>query len=203
MGTLSQENATKIMDALSTIKHRADLHRRNTADQRKAHADAAEEERQKRAHADRVQLEATREACTADQSKADSVLAPYNVRAPGPVAGEKPRAYRRRLMSIIQEYLPSREPLARQNLHVLDDDQFRVISDSICKIVADSAFDDAAVPPGTLVARDMSDPLTGTKITGWVGEHFIRSTPGWHRGRQVAAFGKGIDRVEYARQERE
>jgi hypothetical protein len=142
-----------------------------------ARADAIEAAKAKRARKEREQL-ATVSAENVDfQARCDGVLSKYGVAAPPAIAGETSIQYRRRLLDHVRARLPSQHQLYRMPLDDLDEEALPVFADSIISAAEAAVFDRASVPPGALLPRDISDPVTGMKVTGFVGESYIKSMP--------------------------
>jgi hypothetical protein len=132
--------------------------------------------RQRLAVLERDQLARVQANTTEFQARVDDALAPYNVRAPSPVAGENETGYSRRLIQIAQERLPSTHPLYKVALGDMDASTLTVFADQILDAAKASAWDPSSVPRGTIAQRNLDDPYTGQRSVAFVGqESFIKS----------------------------
>jgi hypothetical protein len=107
-------------------------------------------------------------ALDAAQRRADAVLNLWGESASAPVPGERPSAYRRRLLSAIAARTPKHQgrDFAMLPAGILDPIEERVYADA-----AAWGNDPASVPPGQIRAvreRDESNRL----VTRWVGSEY-------------------------------
>jgi hypothetical protein len=177
----------RITGLLNSLSRRLD---RVAAREDAARADAVAEARVHRARQDRDRLARVQLDCTEFQARCDDAMSAYGVRAPSPVAGEDETGYKRRLLELVQERLPSTNALYRVPLGTMRADALEIIGEQILTAAKAMAFDPESVPRGVKVARSDNDTYSGLKVTRWVGgdeAHFIRdlTRPGRRLARLV------------------
>ena len=117
------------------------------------------------------------------QVKADSVFSSFGKRAPIPLSGEKPMAYRRRLMIQLQEHSPDYKAV---DLSAIADSQ--LLSTAEKHIYADAQkAASLSVGPGQLREIKRSD-ATGRQISTFEGDPAVTWAPFQSGKRQVTSF---------------
>lgn len=117
------------------------------------------------------------------QVKADSVFSSFGKRAPIPLSGEKPMAYRRRLMIQLQEHSPDFKAV---DLSAIADSQ--LLSAAEKHIYADAQkADSLSVGPGMLREIKRKD-ATGREISTFEGDPSVTWAPFQSGKRQVTSF---------------
>lgn len=108
------------------------------------------------------------------QAKADSVYAAFGKSAPRPLAGEKPRAYRMRLLKEFQTHSPDYKDV---DLSLIKDkNAFKLAENAIYRHAMDAANSPATVPAGFL--REMKkDYGTGRMVTEFAGDIGVTLAP--------------------------
>ncbi len=164
----------------------------------KAKADAEEAERMAKEKADsdlRLEIaelrsriptelsDADRNELADAQIKADSVFSAFGQRAPSPVSGEKPLAYRRRLLVKLQEHSPDFKGV---DLSAIADAQLLNIAEKQIYADAQSAAS-LSVGPGQLREIKRAD-ATGRMISTFEGDPAAAWAPFKLGKRQVLAF---------------
>ncbi|MEF3136373.1 NUDIX hydrolase [Klebsiella quasipneumoniae subsp. quasipneumoniae] len=117
------------------------------------------------------------------QIKADSVFSAFGQRAPSPVSGEKPLAYRRRLLVKLQEHSPDFKGV---DLSAIADAQLLNIAEKQIYADAQSAAS-LSVGPGQLREIKRAD-ATGRMISTFEGDPAAAWAPFKLGKRQVTAF---------------
>lgn len=117
------------------------------------------------------------------QIKADSVFSAFGQRAPSPVSGEKPLAYRRRLLVKLQEHSPDFKGV---DLSAIADAQLLNIAEKQIYADAQSAAS-LSVGPGQLREIKRAD-ATGRMISTFEGDPAAAWAPFKSGKRQVTAF---------------
>jgi hypothetical protein len=158
-----EDKLSRVVSLLNNISRRLD--RAEAADAANR-ADAIADAQARRRRSERDQLAQVALEGVEMQARADSVLQPYNVRAPSPVAGEDLGAYHRRILDVVRARLPSTHALYRLDLGRVRDDALEVFASQIFDAATALAYDPSSVPPGRIVERDRSS--NGVKITGFV-----------------------------------
>lgn len=164
----------------------------------KAKADAEEAERMAKEKADsdlrreiaelksRIPTElsdAERNEVADAQVKADSVFSCFGKRAPAPLSGEKPLAYRRRLMIQLQEHSPDFKAV----------DLSSIADSALLSVAEKTIYADAqksaslSVGPGMLREIKRAD-ATGRQISTFEGDPEVTWAPFKSGKRQVLAF---------------
>lgn len=117
------------------------------------------------------------------QVKADSVFSSFGKRAPIPLSGEKPMAYRRRLMIQLQEHSPDFKAV---DLSAIADSQ--LLSTAEKHIYADAQkAASLSVGPGMLREIKRKD-ATGREISTFEGDPAVTWAPFQSGKRQVTSF---------------
>ncbi|HBR1954740.1 TPA: NUDIX domain-containing protein [Klebsiella quasipneumoniae subsp. quasipneumoniae] len=117
------------------------------------------------------------------QVKADSVFSSFGKRAPIPLSGEKPMAYRRRLMIQLQEHSPDYKAV---DLSAIADSQ--LLSTAEKHIYADAQkAASLSVGPGMLREIKRKD-ATGREISTFEGDPAVTWAPFQYGKRQVTSF---------------
>lgn len=117
------------------------------------------------------------------QVKADSVFSSFGKRAPIPLSGEKPMAYRRRLMIQLQEHSPDYKAV---DLSAIADSQ--LLSTAEKHIYADAQkAASLSVGPGQLREIKRKD-ATGREISTFEGDPAVTWAPFQSGKRQVTSF---------------
>ncbi|SVT97338.1 NUDIX hydrolase [Klebsiella pneumoniae] len=117
------------------------------------------------------------------QVKADSVFSSFGKRAPIPLSGEKPMAYRRRLMIQLQEHSPDFKAV---DLSAIADSQ--LLSTAEKHIYADAQkAASLSVGPGMLREIKRAD-ATGRQISTFEGDPAVTWAPFQSGKRQVTSF---------------
>lgn len=117
------------------------------------------------------------------QVKADSVFSSFGKRAPVPLSGEKPMAYRRRLMIQLQEHSPDYKAV---DLSAIADSQ--LLSTAEKHIYADAQkAASLSVGPGMLREIKRKD-ATGREISTFEGDPAVTWAPFQSGKRQVTSF---------------
>ncbi|HEN5146363.1 NUDIX hydrolase [Klebsiella quasipneumoniae] len=117
------------------------------------------------------------------QVKADSVFSSFGKRAPIPLSGEKPMAYRRRLMIQLQEHSPDYKTV---DLSAIADSQ--LLSTAEKHIYADAQkAASLSVGPGMLREIKRAD-ATGRQISTFEGDPAVTWAPFQSGKRQVTSF---------------
>ena len=117
------------------------------------------------------------------QVKADSVFSSFGKRAPIPLSGEKPMAYRRRLMIQLQEHSPDYKAV---DLSAIADSQ--LLSTAEKHIYADAQkAASLSVGPGQLREIKRAD-ATGRQISTFEGDPAVTWAPFQSGKRQVTSF---------------
>lgn len=117
------------------------------------------------------------------QVKADSVFSSFGKRAPIPLSGEKPMAYRRRLMIQLQEHSPDYKAV---DLSAIADSQ--LLSTAEKHIYADAQkAASLSVGPGILREIKRAD-ATGRQISTFEGDPAVTWAPFQSGKRQVTSF---------------
>lgn len=117
------------------------------------------------------------------QVKADSVFSSFGKRAPIPLSGEKPLAYRRRLMIQLQEHSPDYKAV---DLSAIADSQ--LLSTAEKHIYADAQkAASLSVGPGMLREIKRAD-ATGRQISTFEGDPAVTWAPFQSGKRQVTSF---------------
>lgn len=117
------------------------------------------------------------------QVKADSVFSSFGKRAPIPLSGEKPMAYRRRLMIQLQEHSPDYKAV---DLSAIADSQ--LLSTAEKHIYADAQkAASLSVGPGMLREIKRKD-ATGREISTFEGDPAVTWAPFQSGKRQVTSF---------------
>lgn len=117
------------------------------------------------------------------QVKADSVFSSFGKRAPIPLSGEKPMAYRRRLMIQLQEHSPDYKAV---DLSAIADSQ--LLSTAEKHIYADAQkAASLSVGPGMLREIKRAD-ATGRQISTFEGDPAVTWAPFQSGKRQVTSF---------------
>lgn len=117
------------------------------------------------------------------QVKADSVFSCFGKRAPVPLSGEKPMAYRRRLMIQLQEHSPDYKAV---DLSAIADSQ--LLSTAEKHIYADAQkAASLSVGPGMLREIKRAD-ATGRQISTFEGDPAVTWAPFQSGKRQVTSF---------------
>ncbi|HHD0744604.1 TPA: NUDIX hydrolase [Klebsiella pneumoniae] len=117
------------------------------------------------------------------QVKADSVFSSFGRRAPIPLSGEKPMAYRRRLMIQLQEHSPDYKAV---DLSAIADSQ--LLSTAEKHIYADAQkAASLSVGPGMLREIKRAD-ATGRQISTFEGDPAVTWAPFQSGKRQVTSF---------------
>lgn len=117
------------------------------------------------------------------QVKADSVFSSFGKRAPIPLSGEKPMAYRRRLMIQLQEHSPDYKAV---DLSAIADSQ--LLSTAEKHIYADAQKTASlSVGPGMLREIKRAD-ATGRQISTFEGDPAVTWAPFQSGKRQVTSF---------------
>ena len=117
------------------------------------------------------------------QVKADSVFAAFGNRAPQPLAGEKPMAYRRRLMIQLQEHSPDFKSV----------DLSSIADSALLSVAEKTIYADAqksaslSVGPGMLREIKRAD-ATGRQISTFEGDPAATWAPFQSGKRQVTSF---------------
>ena len=117
------------------------------------------------------------------QIKADSVFSAFGQRAPSPVSGEKPLAYRRRLLVKLQEHSPDFKGV---DLSAIADAQLLNIAEKQIYADAQSAAN-LSVGPGQLREIKRAD-ATGRMISTFEGDPAAAWAPFKLGKRHVTAF---------------
>lgn len=117
------------------------------------------------------------------QVKADSVFSSFGKRAPIPLSGEKPMAYRRRLMIQLQEHSPDYKAV---DLSAIADSQ--LLSTAEKHIYADAQkAASLSVGPGMLREIKRKD-ATGREISTFEGDPAVTWAPFQSGKRQITSF---------------
>ena len=117
------------------------------------------------------------------QVKADSVFSSFGKRAPIPLSGEKPMAYRRRLMIQLQEHSPDYKAV---DLSAIADSQ--LLSTAEKHIYADAQkAASLSIGPGMLREIKRAD-ATGRQISTFEGDPAVTWAPFQSGKRQVTSF---------------
>lgn len=184
MSLTREEQAQKIMSVLDNIDRRLGRVERADAE---ARADAVAEKQKRLARMERDLLAQVQANTTDFMARCDDVLAPYNVRAPMPVAGEDENGYKRRLLTLLQERLPSHHPLYKLNMGAIRGDALDVFAEQVIDAAIASAFDPSSVPHGHIVERIADDPYSGQKRKEYIGDTSFIADPayGARPGRKV------------------
>lgn len=117
------------------------------------------------------------------QVKADSVFSCFGKRAPVPLSGEKPLAYRRRLMIQLQEHSPDFKTVDLST--IADSALLSVAEKTICADAQKSAS--LSVGPGMLREIKRAD-ATGRQISTFEGDPAATWAPFQSGKRQVISF---------------
>jgi hypothetical protein len=167
------EKLSKITSILDNLSRRLDRAERADA---QARADSIAQRQTKLAQAERELLALTQAEVVDFRVRADEALAPYgDVKTQPPVLGEDATAYKRRIIAHLQNRLPSSHELYPLALGHVSGDALDVFANQVIQAAHQYAYDPSSVPRGELRARDMSDPKTGLKITGFIGpDSFIK-----------------------------
>ncbi|WP_291969463.1 NUDIX domain-containing protein [Candidatus Symbiopectobacterium sp.] len=200
-----KEKADAEEKAAAEDKAKADEEEKSPKEKADAEAkgedDRLEEERKAREKADaeisnlrsqmdelksRIPTELTDAECNdvADaQVKADSVFSCFGKRAPMPLSGEKPQAYRRRLMVQLQEYSPDFKTV---DLSSIADSALLGFAEKQIYADAQSAAS-LSVGPGALREIKRAD-ATGRQISTFEGDPTATWAPFQSGKRQVTSF---------------
>jgi hypothetical protein len=137
-------------------------------------------------HMSRDQLLQMQASARVYQERADNALAPWDIRAPGPVLGEDINKYRRDLAVKLKRLLPEDHKLRKIPYRRMDDAVLANFEPLLYKAVYDMAHDASSVPPGEM-RKVIEMDQGGTRITKWIGqEHFVREMT--RPGRRVTSF---------------
>lgn len=117
------------------------------------------------------------------QVKADSVFSSFGKRAPIPLSGEKPMAYRRRLMIQLQEHSPDFKAV---DLSAIADSQLLSAAEKHIYADAQKAAS-LSVGPGMLREIKRKD-ATGREISTFEGDPSVTWAPFQSGKRQVTSF---------------
>ncbi|EOI3342969.1 NUDIX hydrolase [Klebsiella pneumoniae] len=117
------------------------------------------------------------------QVKADSVFSSFGKRAPIPLSGEKPMAYRRRLMIQLQEHSPDYKAV---DLSAIADSQLLRTAEKHIYADAQKAAS-LSVGPGMLREIKRAD-ATGRQISTFEGDPAVTWAPFQSGKRQVTSF---------------
>lgn len=117
------------------------------------------------------------------QVKADSVFSSFGKRAPIPLSGEKPMAYRRRLMIQLQEHSPDYKAV---DLSAIADSQLLSAAEKHIYADAQKAAS-LSVGPGMLREIKRKD-ATGREISTFEGDPSVTWAPFQSGKRQVTSF---------------
>jgi hypothetical protein len=120
------------------------------------------------------------------QERADNALAPWDIRAPGPVLGEDINKYRRDLAVKLKRMLPEGHKLRQVQYRRLDDATITVFEPQLYQAVHAEAHNPNTVPPGQF-RKVVEIDQGGTKIVKWIGqESFVKEFT--RPGRRVTSF---------------
>lgn len=125
------------------------------------------------------------------QARADEVFNAHGERAPRPMDGETPLAYRRRLTKALQSHSPRWK--GANLTAIADATTFDMIQEQVYADAVEAARRPTNVPKGTLRPITRTDSATGHRITEFVGNtSFVRGFK--PRSRRVTQLNTRFDR---------
>ena len=131
------------------------------------------------------------DAMAAEQARADSIFAAHGERAPRPLLGETPLAYRRRLVKSLQSH--STRWKDTNLTAIADSATLNIIQDQVYADAKDAARHPSNIPAGQLIPVVRPDSMTGHKITEFRGSRsFVRQFK--PVTRRVTALNTRFDR---------
>jgi hypothetical protein len=120
------------------------------------------------------------------QERADNALAPWDVRAPAPVLGQRIDAYRRDLCVKLKKMLPEGHEFKNVQYRALNDSALDALEPQLLRAVHAEAHNPATVPPGEF-RRVVETDQGGTRIVKFIGqESFVKQFT--RSGRRVVSF---------------
>jgi hypothetical protein len=137
-------------------------------------------------HMSREQLMRAQASARVYQERADSALAPWNIRAPAPTLGQDVKEYRRDLAVRLKKLLPEAHELRRVQYRRLDDQTLGAFEPQLFNAVRNLAYDARSVPKGEMRGVPEVDQ-GGTKSVKWIGDtSFVKDFT--RPGRRVVSF---------------
>jgi hypothetical protein len=125
------------------------------------------------------------------QERADNALAPWDIRAPHPVLGQRIDEYRRDLCVKLKKQLPEAHKLRQVQYRRLDDQVLSIFEPQLYNAVRAEAHNPNTVPPGEF-RRVVKSDANGMKIIEWVGQESFVKAMG-RPGRRVQSFRRLVD----------
>ncbi|HAH0725001.1 TPA: NUDIX hydrolase [Escherichia coli] len=177
------EEAAKKEKADAEAKEKADAEEAEKMAKEKADSQILQEIAELRSRIPTELSDEERNEVAEAQVKADSVFSSFGKRAPIPLSGEKPMAYRRRLMIQLQEHSPDYKAV---DLSAIADSQ--LLSTAEKHIYADAQkAASLSVGPGMLREIKRAD-ATGRQISTFEGDPAVTWAPFQSGKRQVTSF---------------
>ena len=177
------EEAAKKEKADAEAKDKADAEEAEKMAKEKADSQILQEIAELRSRIPTELSDEERNEVAEAQVKADSVFSSFGKRAPIPLSGEKPMAYRRRLMIQLQEHSPDYKAV---DLSAIADSQ--LLSTAEKHIYADAQkAASLSVGPGMLREIKRAD-ATGRQISTFEGDPAVTWAPFQSGKRQVTSF---------------
>jgi hypothetical protein len=142
-------------------------------------------------HMSREELLRAQASARVYQERADTALAPWDIRAPAPVLGKDVDTYRRDLAVKLKKMLPEVHELRRVQYRRLDNQTLGIFEPQLYQAVRDIAHDPTSVPRGEF-RRVVSVDANGMKIVNFIGqESFVKQFT--RPGRRVKSFTRLVD----------
>lgn len=178
----AEEKATK-EKADAEAKEKADAEEAEKMAKEKADSQLRQEIAELRSRIPTELSDEERNEVAEAQVKADSVFSSFGKRAPIPLSGEKPMAYRRRLMIQLQEHSPDFKAV---DLSAIADSQLLSAAEKHIYADAQKAAS-LSVGPGMLREIKRKD-ATGREISTFEGDPSVTWAPFQSGKRQVTSF---------------
>jgi hypothetical protein len=203
----------RIISSLADLQRKLDRHERREAERRADSEARARRVRREEAYQDRVIRQASFSSL---QSRIDSLLEPYGVRAPAPRANQSARSYKIELLRMLQERMPpySDHEVTLRNGHKVvvgeiarfpfarcDDNVVDLVGDQLEQVAEQMAFHPASTVFGEMRERKRRGP-TGADVTEFIGTRSFVTGPDYagpviRAGRindptVLAAIAKGL-----------
>ena len=106
------------------------------------------------------------------QERYDKAFAPWGMRAPEPVIGERVDDYRRKLAVKAKKLLPDGNELKPVQFRALENDVFEVFEPRLLKECKEAAYRADSVPLGEMRRVEEVDG-NGQKIVKWIGQRSL------------------------------
>jgi hypothetical protein len=125
------------------------------------------------------------------QTRYDDAFAVWDMRAPGPIVGETPDAYRTRLAILAKKQLPPDHQYRKMQWKQLDADAFAVMEPQLLREVKQEALNPMTVPLGQFRMVPEIDS-NGLKMHRFIGQESFVKAMG-RPGRRVKSFRRLTD----------